>query len=260
MDEPSPWPDVAAQFAKIRREDHENVAAYWIASGWTAPGDTWYLSGTPNSRVHQHFKWAAERAAVILGYQPGPQTLFFWLDLLRANSPNYIATPHTRTRDGVTVEDDAGIVQSVCLASEEYCFKLETEYIADRPLRESRERSKGLSDIVRFRLTGGTIETPGPLPLTSLIPAQRPERPAPVAASQEQPKTVAEQLTRLRAESRLTVEALTDALGDIDQRNVERHLSGETVPRIGNIGAYERVFSNALKRKIVISIMPVKRR
>jgi DNA-binding transcriptional ArsR family regulator len=81
-----------------------------------------------------------------------------------------------------------------------------------------------------------------------------------IAQTVETIETIAEQLRRLRAESRLTVEALTEALTGIDQRSVERHLSGDTIPRIGNIGAYERVFSKQLKRQVVISIMPVKRR
>jgi DNA-binding transcriptional ArsR family regulator len=92
---------------------------------------------------------------------------------------------------------------------------------------------------------------PGTLPIQPMTPGI-PHSPP--------PETIAEQLRRLRKESRLTVEALTEALGNIDQRNVERHLSGETIPRVGNIGAYERVFSIALKREIVISGMPVQRR
>jgi hypothetical protein len=247
MDEPSPWPDVAAQFAKIGREDHENVAAHWIASGWTAPGETWNLTGTPNGRVHQHFKWAAERAAVILGYQPGPQTLFFWLDLLRANSPNYIATPHIRSRDGVTVEDDAGIVHSVCQASEEYCFKLETEYIAARPFRESRERSKGLSDIVRFRLAEGrTTEIVG---LSSPILPTPPQN----TTQQHEPpsETAGQQIERLRTESHLTAEDLAEELG-VTPRSIFRHLSGTVVPHGRHLAAYERVFSNRLQRRVVI--------
>ncbi|MGO4880158.1 MAG: helix-turn-helix domain-containing protein [Bryobacteraceae bacterium] len=253
MDEPSPWRDVAAEFARIRREDHENVAANWIASGWTAPGDTWYLTGTPNSRVHQHFKWAAERAIVILGGQPGPQTLFLWLDLLRANSPNYVATPHTRDRGGLTVEDKAGIVQSICRASEEYCFKLETEYIADKPFRESRGRTKGLSDIVRFRLTGATIETPRPLPPILPTPTQSTKR-------QESPsETVGQQIERLRTECRLSVEELAELM-DLDPSTISRHQTNTLTPSLRHLGRYDKVFSKQLKRNIVIQKTPSKRK
>jgi len=72
-------------------------------------------------------------------------------------------------------------------------------------------------------------------------------------------ESISDALSRLRIESRLTIEELARRVS-IDQRSVERHLSGKTIPRIGHIGAYERVFSNILKTKVVLPKMPVKRR
>jgi len=69
--------------------------------------------------------------------------------------------------------------------------------------------------------------------------------------------SAAEQIEQLRNECRLTVEQLADEVG-LDPRSVYRHLGG-TKPRIGHIGAYERVFSKILKRNIVINIPSARR-
>jgi len=74
-----------------------------------------------------------------------------------------------------------------------------------------------------------------------------------------QTESMTDALSRLRIESRLTIEELAQKVR-IDQRSVERHLSGKTIPRIGHIGAYERAFSNILKTKVVLPKTPVKRR
>jgi hypothetical protein len=67
---------------------------------------------------------------------------------------------------------------------------------------------------------------------------------------------VASLLQRLREESRMSVEDLARAI-DADPRSVYRHLSGQSAPRLRYLGAYERVFSEALKRKVVIRQMSV---
>jgi DNA-binding XRE family transcriptional regulator len=71
-------------------------------------------------------------------------------------------------------------------------------------------------------------------------------------------RKVAGQIDDLRRECHLTVEQLATKIG-VEARSVYRHLSGTTQPRIGHIGAYERVFSELLERKIVISITSAKR-
>lgn len=67
-------------------------------------------------------------------------------------------------------------------------------------------------------------------------------------------ETVAEQIQRLRKESNLTVDELAEKVG-VDVRNVTRHISGKTKPRLSNLAAYERVFSEALGRKVTIKKM-----
>jgi hypothetical protein len=68
-------------------------------------------------------------------------------------------------------------------------------------------------------------------------------------------ETVAEQIQRFRIESNLTVDQLAGKVG-LDVRNVTRHISGKTKPRLSNLAAYERIFSEALGRKVTIQKMP----
>lgn len=65
-------------------------------------------------------------------------------------------------------------------------------------------------------------------------------------------ESIGDQINRLREECHLTVEGLAEALG-VDSRSVYRHLAGHSQPRVSHIGAYERVFSELLGRKVVIS-------
>jgi DNA-binding transcriptional regulator YiaG len=68
-------------------------------------------------------------------------------------------------------------------------------------------------------------------------------------------ETVGQQIQRLRKESNLTVDQLAEKVG-LDVRNVTRHISGKTKPRLSNLAAYERLFSEALGRKVTIEKMP----
>jgi hypothetical protein len=117
---------------------------------------------------------------------------------------------------------------------------------------------------IEQRLLQTELLFPPPSPMAARAGA-RGSAPKPASASAPMPErpppseSIAEQLNRLRQECRWTVETLAEKLG-LDTRSVERHLAGKTKPRLGHVGAYERVFSKAIGRTIVISQMPVKRR
>jgi hypothetical protein len=64
-------------------------------------------------------------------------------------------------------------------------------------------------------------------------------------------ESISVQLNRYREECRFTVEELAEAVS-IEPRSVYRHLSGESEPRLRQIGAYERTFSDRLGKKVVI--------
>jgi hypothetical protein len=74
-------------------------------------------------------------------------------------------------------------------------------------------------------------------------------------AGRTRKETVAEQIQRLRKECNLTVEQLAARVG-LDVRNVTRHVSGQTKPRLSSLAEYERVFSEALDRKVTIDKTP----
>jgi hypothetical protein len=89
------------------------------------------------------------------------------------------------------------------------------------------------------------------------FPEEQPVQVVQLSASRAQPQavtpkeTIATQFQRLRDECRWTIPDLAEAV-DISPRQVARHLSGEFQPLPRNMSAYERAFSNHLKRKIVI--------
>ena len=64
-------------------------------------------------------------------------------------------------------------------------------------------------------------------------------------------ESVAEQIEKLREESRLTFEELAEKIR-VDPRTVQRHTAGDSIPYNRHISAYEVIFSKLLNRKIVI--------
>jgi DNA-binding XRE family transcriptional regulator len=78
---------------------------------------------------------------------------------------------------------------------------------------------------------------------------EQPAKPSPSPSAPKMPaETIAAQIERLRAECRLTVEDLAEAL-DVEPRSVYRHLSGKTIPRKKQTAAYEKLFSKHLGKQ-----------
>jgi hypothetical protein len=273
MDEAAAWRRLADQFRKSWRSDRCELRLYasWSLAPLNDHGDHWFIAGSSSECILESFSAAAERAAVLLGQPAGPSTLTHWLDLLKENSPRYQGGGWSESvHGGATVRSETGSINDLCLASAEYCYKLETAAIARRDPSVARieivsanmkDRAKARAheeylvekEKDELRRKDSLADAPNLLDGPSMPSGAM--NPLPLT----HPETIAEQLTRLRKESRLTVDALTNALG-IDSRSVERHLAGKTTPRIGHIGAYERTFSDVLKRKVVIEKTPVKRR
>jgi hypothetical protein len=116
------WRRAETQFRRLQprppqpgeaaHDSHNGLYAHWNPNGWTN-GDPWYLSNGENA-IKKLFSWAAESAAVELGHLGGASALFFWLDLLRRDSPFYKQW------------SDGGYIYRLCDASAEYCLKCET--------------------------------------------------------------------------------------------------------------------------------------
>ena len=112
------------QPGEVQSDTHNGLCAVWTPDGWSS-GDQWYLTNAKEA-VREYFMWAAESASVELGHPGGPSSLFYWLDLLRRDSPYY------------RLFGKGGQVPCVCEASADYCLKLETNAKATR-LREATE-------------------------------------------------------------------------------------------------------------------------
>src|ERR1017187_329056 len=272
MDEASAWRELAVRFTELGQVDQNQLYACWSSSPYNDRGEQWFIAGSPEQPIIDSFEWAAERAAVLLGQPLGRPTLFHWLDLLRENSPRYGGGGRSESRRGdeIIATAETGRIPSVCIASAEYCYKLETVAIANR--EPAAARIEIISDNLKARARVRALEEY--LVEKEKDDLRRKDSLADALNMVDEPLTlraplstavgihvepIADQLRRLREESRLTDRKLAEELG-IDARSVERHFAGKATPRIGHIGGYERVFSSALKRKIVITKTPVKRR
>ncbi|HLW98247.1 MAG TPA: helix-turn-helix transcriptional regulator [Candidatus Acidoferrales bacterium] len=119
------------------------------------------------------------------------------------------------------------------------CMKTETE-AAVNSLQLSGAQQRLLE--VEFYFQSGTAALPVALAEDSAPAAQ----PIPIQS------TIGEQIRRLRAECRLTVDELAERIG-VQPRTVRRHQSGRSKPHYFSLRAYETTFSKILKYKVVIS-------
>jgi DNA-binding transcriptional ArsR family regulator len=107
-----------------------------------------------------------------------------------------------------------------------------------------------------FRLCEASAAVGSDLEAKALI-RERVAATKPQSAQPESLESFASQIDALRAECRLTVEELAEAI-DVKARSVYRHLKG-VVPRGKQLRAYEREFSQRLERKVVLSQTSSKR-
>jgi hypothetical protein len=129
------WADLERRFRELQIEDdrkavrigHFMIASWRSNGGWPATGELWDLNGGTQA-LRTKFEWLAERAAIRLGHGGGRYAVFFWLDRLRAESPNYRIAGELPVGDGdVAVIGD---VDRVCEASADYCIKCATQETA----------------------------------------------------------------------------------------------------------------------------------
>ena len=131
------WRDLEARFRELhdeqlqdRNRNNSPVHATWGSEG-ANPEDQWYLGGSTN-HIRTQFEWLAEHAAVRLGHPGGPTALFFWLDLLKAESPYYRGGIQGTSQIGDKVtHSESGVIEFVCKASADYCLKCETQEIIE---------------------------------------------------------------------------------------------------------------------------------
>jgi ribosome-binding protein aMBF1 (putative translation factor) len=177
------------------------------------------------------------------------------LDSLRKGSPRFAPQKITRALDNGSVEiEEGGHILNVCFASAEYCYQLETAAIAR--LDPSAARIEIISANMKDRAKAKALEEY----LTEKEKNRLRQTDSQTTATAPEPvESIGAQINRLREQCRWTLERLAEAV-EIDPTNVSRHLSDKSVPHLKNLGAYERVFSKALGKNIVIHKTPRKRR
>ena len=128
MTDSESWREIEARFRELQTSG-SSLCAHWTSTAWNDAGEQWYLSGSRDKRLHTHFNWTAESAALRLGHSGGPSAVFFWLDLLRRDSPNFRQDVKGATHlpDGAETRSEGGTIHRVCEASADYCLKLENE-------------------------------------------------------------------------------------------------------------------------------------
>ena len=230
MADPARWRELAEQFTKLRREDDDKLYACWVSSGCNTKGDQWYLSGTESGAAVAHFGWAAERAAVLLGRPTGSASLFFWLDLLKNESPRYRGGGISETyRDETSVNaSETGHIGFLCLASAEQCYRLETAALETRAI-------PGWPD----------IDSPEGRRLLSRLPP-RAARPAPDPKKRAREQIAYEkELLRLRGEDFLDAVVVEEPIGGLPTLNLPPPTPVREAPRTPKQGLPQQLATRA---------------
>jgi hypothetical protein len=171
MDEAQAWRDLAAHFAKLGEDESHRLYASWHPIAFYADDCHWTLSGTSDAEIHRRFRIHVERAAALRGGPDGPAAIPWWLDLLKEGGHRYdggLRIAHGG-RDGEPGEwEEHGVIRSVCLASSECCYGLETDAIANErrqwKIVGPSEEVRAMKDLARAleRQHFASILTPRP--------------------------------------------------------------------------------------------------
>jgi hypothetical protein len=246
MDESDAWRALAANFSDLARSGGHTLRIVWSPKEWEqsepwrfAGGSQFVRSDDPEIRrgAKNRFLNFAERAGVLLGAPLGAAAIDHWVEFLRLESPYSKNMAHRRAAaDGSEEEADGEVIEHVCFASEELCYRMETLAIARKRIDVEYPSASDVSSLPKE---------------LNAAPSTSPTIP-PESGKTE---TIGEQINRLRHECRLTVEQLAEKIG-VDRRTVERHIADKRIPYSRHISAYERVFSKILETQVVISKMP----
>lgn len=218
------WRKLAKKFRALPRESSTLIFGekHWTE---TDKNDwTWRVGGNDTLRVH--FEALARRAALALPEPRHPDLLFTWLESLvrRGHARFDREFVGTSTIGAVTVKSITATLYKLPRHSTDYCKILESEALQ----REFDGKHDSGAKPVALR-----------------------EQTSPKAANE----TLGQQIHRLRRECNWTIERLATKAG-LDETTVKRHLSGKQVPHPSTVIRYQRAFSQALRKEIVISQTP----
>jgi hypothetical protein len=235
------WRDIAIQFRTI--PEAFTLSAAWANFDNVGPGK-WGLQGSKAAKYS--FEALATRAGKEIADASASDLLTAWLDKLREGHFEFSEMGFTITQDREGNETSRrchyGRIEFVCDASANFCKKLEADAL--RAEFDAQKQTRKIT-VVYAHKEFKDSEQIGEVEDQSEI-------------VESETESLGAQLTRLRDECRLTIDELAVSV-KIDRTNVYRHLADKSIPHPRKIGAYERVFSKILKRKIVIKKTPRKR-
>src|SRR5690348_12013061 len=121
------WRDMESRFRSLQAEYGDSLHANWSPTSWDGDRKQWYLSSAQTASEEQRFRVLADRGAVALGCATAAGGLFFWLDLLRTESPHTVdgCCCTYYNADGEKMIDQSRIVSALHKASAEFCLQLE---------------------------------------------------------------------------------------------------------------------------------------
>jgi DNA-binding XRE family transcriptional regulator len=214
------WRKLAKKFRELPRES----AALIFGEKYSIVSDkhdwTWRLSGKKTLRVN--FEALARRAALALPDLPHTDLLTAWLESLvsRGSAEFNNQTVGTSRIGDTTIRSTTGTLYELPRHSADLCKILESEALQNEAY---------------------ALFAAAPKRAAKVIPPEAPKTPS-----------VAEQIKQLRKECKWTIPRLAAKVG-LDETTVKRHLSGKQTPHFSNVICYQKAFSQALKREIVIS-------
>ena len=142
------WRTLGARFAELRTADHDKLYAAWLPPDERNP--RWRLGGQSVLELQDRFKALAGRGAVLLGHPPGPFAFWFWLDVLKRESPRHQSVRQRRRLSDETFQlAEGGAIDALCAASENQCYSIEnraigSELSAYKAVQQAFARLEGL--------------------------------------------------------------------------------------------------------------------
>jgi DNA-binding transcriptional ArsR family regulator len=247
MGDSSFWRDIAKQFRVLAHAPGMLRAEWDYIVGSGGRGE-WSLTGADGGLVIE-FEVLARRAGAALSDVGSSALLIVWLEVLKNKSGKfqYGRSGTEPDADGTgEVEHLSGAILRVCEASAHYCSQLEGNALE----AEFRADSIG-HEINRLREECRTLEAEFRAKQQNPLPTLDPKL---SEIQQFCADSIGHQINRLREECRMTVEELAEAMS-LSPRTVQRHMAGVCAPLARNLFAYERVFSKALNKKVLIEKM-----
>lgn len=233
------WKNLGDKFRLIF-DVPNGMRAKWTCNGGSSDV-VWEVTGEATSESRIQFFTLAKIAGKAL--DPSCQDGFqAWMLKLRERGPNSEFNKLTWDRDdGTSGFTEMAYIVGVIPISASLCDEFELQaQLAEQRDQLARERRRQFYEMIEQKSGLNTPARSAPIP--ELIEPN---------LSIDRKATVGEQIERFREECRMSVEQLAEEV-DIEARSVYRHLSGKVEPRLNHLGAYDRVFSKHLGRKIVI--------